>query len=106
MSAAGKVIDNREATRFEILVDGDVAGFAKYRLKDNEIAILHTEVKGEFEGKGLAGELVRETLQAARDAGLVVVPQCPFTSGYIRRHPEWLDIVRDDYRERLSSPAG
>ncbi|MBO3753177.1 N-acetyltransferase [Streptosporangiaceae bacterium NEAU-GS5] len=47
--------------------------------------------------------MVRETLQIARDAGLVVVPQCPFTSGYIRRHPEWLDIIREDYRERLSA---
>jgi len=86
-----EVIDNREAARFEIVVDGETAGYAKYKLRDDEIVFLHTEIKGEHEGKGLGGRLARLALDAARDAGLAVVPQCPFISGYIRRHPEYDD---------------
>jgi predicted GNAT family acetyltransferase len=93
-----EIRDNREAARFEIVVDGVVAGFAKYKLREDEIVFLHTEVKDEFEGKGIGGELARGVLGAAREAGLTVVPQCPFISGYIRRHPEYQDIVREDYR--------
>jgi uncharacterized protein len=103
VSDANEVIDNRDAARFEIIVDGTVAGFAKYKLREAEIVFLHTEVKDEFEGQGIGGELARAALVAARDAGLTVVPQCPFISSYIRRHPEYLDGVRDDYRTRLSS---
>jgi hypothetical protein len=33
-----------------------------------------------------------------------VLPQCPFIAGYIRRHPEYLDLVPEGARERYGLP--
>lgn len=36
---------------------------------------------------------------------LTVVPLCPFTADYIRRHEEYLDLVHPDYRARVTTRA-
>ena len=38
-------------------------------------------------------ELVQGVLEDIRRKKLKVVPQCPFVATYIRRHPEWMDLV-------------
>jgi hypothetical protein len=40
---------------------------------------------------------------AARARHLTVVPLCPFVSGYIRRHPQYLPLVDPAHRARLQS---
>ncbi|MEV1200449.1 N-acetyltransferase, partial [Microbispora rosea] len=40
-------------------------------------------------------------LDAARDAGLSVLPFCPFVKRYIERHPDYLDLVPADQRARF-----
>jgi predicted GNAT family acetyltransferase len=87
------VVDAPEQSRFELLVDGQVAGFADYRLLPTKIVIKHTEVQPEHSGKGLAGRLVKYALEASRDAGLRVVPLCPYVVSYIERHPEYSDLL-------------
>jgi predicted GNAT family acetyltransferase len=94
-----EVINNTEASRYEIRVDGKVAGFAEYRLRPGKIVFVHTVIGEEFEGKGLGGVLVHNALDAAREAGLTVIPLCPFVAGYIRRHPEYRDLVDEKYRD-------
>lgn len=88
-----EVVDNSTESRFEILVDGKVAGFADYRLLPTKIIFTHTEVLPEHEGQGLAGKLVSHALQASADTGLRVVPSCPYVARYIERHPEFKDLV-------------
>lgn len=86
-------VDNSTESRFEILVDGKVAGFADYRLLPTKIVFTHTEVLPDYEGQGLASKLVKHALQASADAGLRVVPLCPYVAKYIARHPEFKDLV-------------
>ena len=88
-----EIVDNSEQSRFEILVDGKVAGFADYRLLPTKIVFTHTEVLPEYEGQGLAGKLVGHALDASRDTGLRVVPLCPYVAKYIERHPAYQDLV-------------
>lgn len=88
-----EVVDEPAKSRFEVLVDGQVAGFADYRLLPTKIVLTHTEVRPEHGGKGLAGRLVKHALEASRDAGLRVVPLCPYVVTYIERHPEYQDLV-------------
>lgn len=88
-----EVVDNSTKSRFEILVDGEVAGFADYRLLPTKIIFTHTEVLPEHEGQGLAGKLVGHALQVSADTGLRVVPSCPYVARYIERHPEFKDLV-------------
>jgi predicted GNAT family acetyltransferase len=88
-----EVRDNPDAHRFDLFVDGEVAGFAAYRLRPGHIVLTHTEVASAYEGKGLAGRLAAGALDAARERGLRVVPQCPYIARYIQRHPDYADLV-------------
>ena len=90
-----RVADNPDKHRYEVFLDGDLAGFATYRLRDATIVVRHTEVFPEFEHRGLAAELARTMLDDIRARGLHVVPQCPHTAKFIREHPDYADLVSD-----------
>jgi uncharacterized protein len=97
------VLDVPERSRFEIHLDGRLAGFAQYRTKDPTLIVFtHTEIDDAFEGRGLGSALVRTALDTARDGGLSVRPDCPFVRAYIARHPdEYLALVPEELRARL-----
>lgn len=97
------VLDAPERSRFEIHLDGRLAGFAQYRMKDPGLIVFtHTEIDDAVEGRGLGSTLVRAALDAARARGLAVRPDCPFVRGYVARHPdEYRDLVPEELRPRL-----
>jgi predicted GNAT family acetyltransferase len=88
-----EIVDNSSQNRFEVLVDGKVAGFADYRLLPAKVVFTHTEVLPEYEGQGMASRLVGHALQASVDTGLRIVPVCPYVAQYIERHPEFKEYV-------------
>lgn len=104
-SVQTSVVDRPERHLFEILADGEPAGFAAYAVRGEAITFSHTEVDPRFEGKGLGSVLVRHALDAARDRGLAVLPSCPFVREYIARHPDYLPLVRAEDRERHHLPT-
>jgi predicted GNAT family acetyltransferase len=83
-----EVVDDPDRHRFELLVDGEHAGAAYYRLHPGEIVFTHTEVDKAYEGKGLGGKLAAGALGAVKERDLRVVPQCPFIAAYLKKHPE------------------
>jgi predicted GNAT family acetyltransferase len=97
--------DDPEAGRLEIVVDGRRAGYTAYRRRPGAVAFSHTEIRPEFEGRGLGGVLVREALNRARAEGMSVLPFCPFVRSYIERHPDQLDLVPVDRREEFELPS-
>jgi uncharacterized protein len=99
------VVDVPERSRFEIRVDGEVAGFAEYRRRPGVIAFTHTLIDPRFEGQGLASQLVRTALSEARSEGISVLPFCPFVRSYLAGHTESLDLVPEDMRARFELPA-
>jgi predicted GNAT family acetyltransferase len=105
VSATITVKDNAEAERFEIAVEGEVAGFAQYRRRPELIAFVHTEIDPRFEGQGLASRLIATALDTSRADGLAVLPFCPFVNAYINKHPEYTDLVPEAYRERFGLTA-
>jgi hypothetical protein len=99
-----EVADNPAAERYEILVDGQLAGFIRYRSDDKRITFWHTEVESAYEGRGLASELAKVALDDVKARGQEVVPLCPFISKYIRRHPDdYLEIVAPNYRDKVKT---
>jgi hypothetical protein len=97
-----EVRDNPDESRYEVSVDGEIAGFAQYRLHHGRITIFHTEIDPVHEGGGLGAELARGALQDVRGRGLSLEPVCPFIAGYIRRHPdEYLELVNPEMREKV-----
>ncbi len=92
-SADPTVTDNPQQSQYEIHVDGDLAGFAQYHRYDDRIEFTHTVVEDAYEGQGLAGRLASHALDEARRDGLLVVPTCPYVRSYIKRHPEYRELV-------------
>jgi len=90
--------DNAEAHRFEAVVDGEVAAFAEYNLLKNGVMFTHTEVLPQHEGKGLGSKLAKVALDQVRERGTHAIPVCQFIAGYIRKHPEYVDLVSPESR--------
>jgi uncharacterized protein len=64
-----------------------------YRLEPGVIELVHTDVAPKWEGKGVGGALVKGALDDVRARGLKMRPFCPFVRAYIKRHPEYQDLV-------------
>lgn len=62
-----EVRDNRDEPRYEVWTDGQLAGFAQYRLRGGRITFTHTEIDPEYEGAGLGSQLVRAALEDVRE---------------------------------------
>jgi uncharacterized protein len=88
-----EITDNPLQNRYEARLGQDVAGFIDYHLRPGRITLLHTEVDPAAEGKGIGSQLVAGTLEDIRGRGLSVAVVCPFIRTYIRRHPEYADVV-------------
>jgi len=87
------VTDNREQLRYEIAVDGELAGFAQYSDRAGVRTFVHTEIDDRLEGRGLASTLIRAALADVRAHGRTVVARCPFVASYLARHPEEQDLL-------------
>ncbi|HTK62476.1 MAG TPA: GNAT family N-acetyltransferase [Pseudonocardia sp.] len=96
------VTDAPERSRYEITVDGKLAGFADYRTRADRVVITHSEIDDAYQGRGLAGRLTRTALDDIRAKDLLVTPLCPYTASYIRKHPEYVDLVDDNHRAAVS----
>lgn len=83
-----EVINNKDASRFEIQLEDDMA-FADYKLRGTSIVFDHTVVPPAYGGQGVAHKLIKTALDSARDQGLRVIPLCPFVAAFIRENPEY-----------------
>jgi hypothetical protein len=94
------VTDNPGASRYELHVGGELAGFVTYQLRDHGtvISLLHTEVEPAFQGERLATRLARFSLDDARERELAVLPFCPYINSWIKKHPEYTGLVPQDRR--------
>lgn len=81
-----------DASRFVVDVEGGEAT-ARYERSGGSLVLTHTKVPPSAEGEGVGSALARAALDHARKEGLEVVPRCPFMASYIRRHPEYQDLV-------------
>jgi uncharacterized protein len=87
-----EVRDNREASRFEAEIEGQLA-VADYEITGRTIVFPHTEVPPALRGRGIASVLIRAALDSARKQGFKVVPACSFVRQYMEAHPETQDLL-------------
>jgi uncharacterized protein len=88
-----EVRDSPAASRYELLVDGEVKGTLHYRAEAGKVTLIHTEVEPALEGQGLGSRLVHDALEDVRSRGARIVPICPFVGAYLERHPEYADLL-------------
>jgi uncharacterized protein len=92
-AAAPVFTDNPEGSRYEMHVQGELAGFVTYHRHGQAISLQHTELEPAFQGAHLATHLARFTLDDARKRDLTVLPFCPYINSWIKKHPEYTDLV-------------
>lgn len=78
--------------RFELEHDGHVATLL-YTLAGHVLGLVETEVPEALKGTGTGSALVKSALDYAREKHLKVDVTCPFVAGYLKKHPEYSDIV-------------
>ncbi|WP_190812514.1 GNAT family N-acetyltransferase [Saccharopolyspora pogona] len=90
----GQIVRNAvERHRYEISVDGELAGFTEYVDRDGQRVFYHTEIDDRFAGRGLATALISDALSDTRTEGKRIVPVCPFVAKYLRKHDDFADIA-------------
>lgn len=102
------VTDNAQEGRFEAAVGATVVGQQPYRRYRGHIVLMATEVDLQWRDRGVSSAMIGGVLELIRRAGHTVVPRCKLTGDYILRHPEYRDLVPDQYQELLrpiSRPA-
>ena len=92
MPASLQVHHNPGSQRFQASVDG-IQAELDYVCSAGVMRLTHTGVPPAIGGRGVAAELVRTALEHARAEGLQVVPACSYVAGYIKRHPEYEDLL-------------
>lgn len=93
MGESIEIRDNAGSGRYEVSVDGQLAGFLEYSVDGQRVTMPHTVVDEAFGGRGLAGLMAHRALEDAAAAGRTVIPSCPFVADYITRHPEYAHLV-------------
>ena len=87
-----KLIDNPDAKRYEFEMEGK-RPIIEYIKAKNKIYLTHTEVPESMAGKGVGKALVGQVLEDIKEKGLTLIPLCPFVALYIKRNPEWKELV-------------
>ncbi len=87
------VRENADERRYELMLDGKMAGHAAYRVRDGVTVITHSEIDPAYRGRGLGTELAGRTLDALRAQHARIMPSCPFFAKYVADHPEYADLV-------------
>lgn len=73
-------------------VDKKAAGECQYQEKDDKWYIIHTGVREEFGGHGIAKLLVLKIVEEARKRGIKIVPICSYAQKVLSKD-EYKDIV-------------
>jgi predicted GNAT family acetyltransferase len=95
-----EIHDNAEAKRYELTVDGQTA-VVLYNTTAGGLMITETIVPVPLEGRGIASRMAKHVLADLKARGLVILPTCPFFAGYLKKHPEYADVVHPSYRIAL-----
>ena len=89
--------DVRDENRFEqgfVDQDGQTRTvFADYAIQGDTRIILHVEADPALRGTGAADTFMRALSEHARAEKLKLAPRCSYAVAWLKRHPEFSDIL-------------
>jgi uncharacterized protein len=88
-----KVEHDAEAHRFQVRLSTGTAVLAYTPSGDKRLDMYSTYVPTAARGQGVAAALVEAALAYAREGGFLVIPSCWYVALWIRRHPEYADLL-------------
>ena len=80
------VTRNDAASRYEIHLDGVLAGFSDFIPGDGSVVFTHTETLPEFSGQGIGLALTKAAVADAVSRNETIIPLCPFVRRYLERN--------------------
>lgn len=83
---------HQDQQRFEVELE-NLLCVIDYQLNGKILTLPHVGVPQPLEGRGIAGELTRTALDWARTQNYRVIPVCPYVQAWLRRHPEYQDLI-------------
>jgi hypothetical protein len=86
-AAESAVEDNPQASRLELIVDGNTA-FLVYERTADTLTLVHTEVPPALRGQHIGDRLVEAALERGHRSGLRIVALCPFARAYLRKRQQ------------------
>ena len=95
------VVDNQSESRLEVHAAGELAELV-YHKNGKRLVLIHTEVPVDLGGRGIAGHLVQAAIVKAAEAGMTIVPRCPYARAWLERHPDEAAKVPIDW----ATPGG
>ncbi len=87
------VTDRPDANRFEMHRNGDLVGFADYRVQGDTLMVPHVETLRPHRGQGYGARLMDGLLEIIRADGRRIEPVCPFAADHIRSEPALHDLL-------------
>jgi len=88
--------NNESDNQFVVHTQG-AQGMIEYEKQGpDHLDFYHTEVDPELEGKGIAKVLVQRALEFCKENQFKVTPTCTYVAAYIKRHPEWQYLVKEN----------
>jgi predicted GNAT family acetyltransferase len=84
--------DNTARNRYEMDLDGGTA-YIDYRKSPGVVTLVYAMVPPALRGRGHGARMTRAVLELIRAQGDKVVPHCGFVATYMRRHPEYADLL-------------
>lgn len=89
-----EIVDNPDASRYELRHDGEVVGHVRYRDGgDGVLVIPHVEVVPQLRGGGHSAPFLDTVLADIDRRGFKVVPTCGYAAMHIRSNPELTHLL-------------
>ena len=84
---------NQRESRSVALSEGNIIGYCQYKEQDNVWSIMHTVVKQEFGGRGIAKRLVLIVIEEARKQNKKINPICSYAKKMMESSDEYKDVL-------------
>lgn len=86
---ASQLTHEADASRYTLVIDGQIAALADYRINGNSISFNHTFTQPHLRGKGYAAEVVEFAMNDVEaNSTRRVVPMCWYVADWFEAHPE------------------
>lgn len=90
------LVDHDDRGRVELWRDHTLIGFEGIeRHRDGTIELQHTIIDERYGRQGYARTLVTLLLDSCRASGVLIRPTCTYVQDYLRRFPQYQELVAD-----------
>lgn len=89
-----ELIENPKGGDFVIQENGNrLAEMSYTNAGDDKIIIAHTFVEDSLRGEHIGKDLVKASVEFARQKGIKILPLCPFAKAVFDKHSEYEDVL-------------